>query len=426
MRIAVIGGGTAGHLAAAHVTHHWPDARLYHVFDRRIPAIGVGEGTLPQFPAWIDRVTGLPFEELEKRCLATLKLGVRFENWGQRRPLFFNNFSRRAFAYHLSALRLPQLLAKRIRAERLDQRVLNLNRRRRSAVLNLGSGESLTVDFVFDARGFPDPGCGDCHEIPGIPTNAALVRRGPAGAWLGGTRAIARPHGWIFAIPLTSHVSYGYVHHTGVSPLDAVRSDFDDFFREEETAFRERERLIRFPNFRRKTFFDGSILRIGNAASFIEPLEATAIGVILQQLQVAAYWLNDEFQGISPERKWDAAVLGEINRHLGESVDALGLFVAWHYIRGSAYDTRFWRQARAGSRTALRKAQESRVGRAFQRLVEAAQGFSPSWLSRVRDPHWYDTVIAPSLRLKESLAGFDEVSFAQIGHGLGCFEDGLG
>ncbi len=423
MRIAVIGGGTAGYLAAAHVSHHWPDAHLYHIFDRTIPSIGVGEGTLPQFPVWINRVSGLPFEELEKRCLATLKLGIRFENWGRDRPLFFNNFSRKAYAYHISASRLPQLLAEYIQAERLEARVLDLSRQGRSARLQLEGGKSLKVDFVFDARGFPRHPTRNCLEIPGIPTNAALVRRGPAGVLLGGTRAVARPHGWIFAIPLASHVSYGYVHHAGTSSLEAVRADFDDFFRDEEMTAEGPERLIGFPNFRRKTFFDGSILRIGNTASFIEPLEATAIGVILEQLQVASYWLNDEFRGVRGNQKWDPAILKEINRRLGDSIDALGLFVAWHYVRGSVYDTPFWRRARQGSRMALRDAEGSRVGQTFERLLEAARAFPPSWLSRVRDPAWYDSEIAPSLQRQASLAGFDEVSFAQVGHGLGCFDE---
>jgi len=43
MRIAVLGGGTAGFIAAAHLTRHLPQAELLHVFDSRIPTIGVGK-----------------------------------------------------------------------------------------------------------------------------------------------------------------------------------------------------------------------------------------------------------------------------------------------------------------------------------------------------------------------------------------------
>ena len=49
MRIAVLGGGTAGFIAACHLTRSLPHVELLHVFDTRIPTIGVGEGTTPRF-----------------------------------------------------------------------------------------------------------------------------------------------------------------------------------------------------------------------------------------------------------------------------------------------------------------------------------------------------------------------------------------
>src|SRR5205823_6538307 len=82
MKIAVLGGGTAGFIAASHFTRHLPDAELLHVFDSSIPTIGVGEGTTPRFPGWFEEVTGLGFPVLAARCGATLKTGTRFEDWG--------------------------------------------------------------------------------------------------------------------------------------------------------------------------------------------------------------------------------------------------------------------------------------------------------------------------------------------------------
>jgi tryptophan halogenase len=79
MRIAVLGGGTAGFIAAAHLTRHLPQAELLHVFDSRIPTIGVGEGTTPRFAMWFEEVTGLGFPHLAERCGATLKKGSRYE-----------------------------------------------------------------------------------------------------------------------------------------------------------------------------------------------------------------------------------------------------------------------------------------------------------------------------------------------------------
>ncbi len=92
MRIAVIGGGTAGFIAAAHVTRSLPEAELLHVFDSSIPTIGVGEGTTPRFPVWLEEVTGLGFSDLAERCGATLKNGTRFDGWGVHGSEFVNRF----------------------------------------------------------------------------------------------------------------------------------------------------------------------------------------------------------------------------------------------------------------------------------------------------------------------------------------------
>ena len=59
MRIAVLGGGTSGCMAAAQITKEFPDAELVHVFDSRIPIIGVGEGTTPNVHGWLHDITGL-------------------------------------------------------------------------------------------------------------------------------------------------------------------------------------------------------------------------------------------------------------------------------------------------------------------------------------------------------------------------------
>jgi tryptophan halogenase len=94
MRIAVLGAGTAGCMAAAHITKELPGAELLHVFDSRIPRIGVGEGTTPNIPMWLHDVTGLDFDGLRDRVRITRKNGTTFEGWGKGTPPFLNRFQR--------------------------------------------------------------------------------------------------------------------------------------------------------------------------------------------------------------------------------------------------------------------------------------------------------------------------------------------
>ncbi len=63
-KIAVLGRGTAGSLAAASVTRLLPEGEyeLHHIYDSRIPVIGVGEGSWPSLVQELHRLTGLPYE----------------------------------------------------------------------------------------------------------------------------------------------------------------------------------------------------------------------------------------------------------------------------------------------------------------------------------------------------------------------------
>lgn len=426
-RAVILGGGTAGFMAAAHLSHHLPRWRLLHVYDSGLPSLGVGEGTLPSFPPWLRAVAGVEMPALAELCDATYKLGVRFEGWGQHREVFFHNFGAGSYALHLSAERLPRLLARRIRATRLDDRVKVVSSNGRRVRLELASGSTLAADFVVDARGFPWAELEDQHRLPGIATDAALLRRGPVSGLTGGTRAVVRPHGWIFVIPLTHRTSYGYIHRRELSSRAEVAADFHRFLRDEELTTEGEERLLPFPNFRRRSFFDGALFHLGNAAAFLEPLEATAIGLILHQLQVAGHWLRDELVGVEGEAKWSPEVLAEVNRELTETVDAVGLFVAWHYRAGSVYDTPFWTHARAEAAEALKAAEGTPVGDRFQTLLRSAAGLSRSAVETIRDPETYRRSIVPHL---ESVAdagrgfgGFDAASFAQVGYGLGLLEE---
>ncbi|MYA79895.1 MAG: tryptophan 7-halogenase [Acidobacteriia bacterium] len=125
-----------------------------------------------------------------------------------------------------------------------------------------------------------------------------------------------------------------------VSPLAEVESDFDAFLETDGVSQFEQRAVIAFPNFVHRQMYDGAVARIGNAAAFMEPLEATAI--VSAQLQIGMVLqirLNRSVENL--ER--DAPV---VNRFLVNNMLCYGLFVGWHYSCGSKYDSGFWRHAR--------------------------------------------------------------------------------
>ena len=353
-KIAVVGRGTAGSLAAASIVRALPnhEYELHHIYDSRIPVIGVGEGSWPSLVLQLHELTNLPHETIQRRLKGTRKYGVAFENWGCRHQHFIHYFTppQVSYAYHLSADLLAGILEEATAAQHIDANVLAIRRVDDGAVIDFDGRSSQRYDLVFDARGFPKEIVPEEHiDISFIPTNTAVIRRCPAiieeqqelpAVEHTYTRAVARPHGWVFVIPLTAHTSYGYIFNRDVTSLSDVEADFDAFLSADHVSEFEQRAVLQFPNFVHRQMYDGVIARVGNAAAFMEPLEATAIVSAQMQIgMVLQMRLNRPIELL--ER--DSPV---VNRFLVNNVLSYGLFVGWHYSCGSEYDTEFWRYAR--------------------------------------------------------------------------------
>ncbi len=414
-KVAVVGRGTAGSLAAASVTRLHPDGdhELHHIYDSRIPVIGVGEGSWPSLVRELQQLTNLPHDTVQQRLSGTRKYGVAFEGWGRRDRDFTHYFTPQqvSYAYHLSADLMADLLHEDTRARHIDAKVLDITRVNGGARVEFEDRPPERYDLVFDARGFPRELHPGRHiDLPFIPTDMAVIRRCPAvfGEERDGpvlqhtyTRAVARPHGWVFVIPLTAHTSYGYVFNGDLSSLAEVESDFDRLLKADGVPEFEQRAVIGFPNFVHRRIYDGAVARIGNAAAFMEPLEATAI--VSAQLQIGMV-LRTRLSRPPEHLERDAPV---VNRFLVNNVLRYGLFVGWHYSCGSRYDSRFWRHARDRAWPRHRKAADPEVVgcnalREFDEMIEL--------LNRsVIDPEDWDRMCAVPL-----------TSYAQVSQGLGC------
>jgi 2-polyprenyl-6-methoxyphenol hydroxylase-like FAD-dependent oxidoreductase len=424
MRIAVLGGGTAGYIAAAHLTRSVPKAQLLHIFDSRIPTIGVGEGTTPRFPVWFEEITGLGLPGLAERCGATLKKGTRFQGWGSLGCEFLHRFQPvRLIGYHFDAAELVRLLAEYVHAERIDSRVEELHTGADKVRVRLADNAVHLCDYVFDARGFPPPrdSAGgrrkDLIQVDWIPTGRAMLRRLPVQELSGETRAVARPHGWIFQIPLRDWTSCGYIFNPRISSDPEVEADFTAFLREEGVSTWDHRGMLNFPNFLRRTVFDGRVFWAGNAACFLEPLEATAIGSAIVQVRSAARWIVEHAR----EARADPDEVEDFNWATLSYLCRDSLFLAWHYVCGSRWDTPFWQYARQG----IRRARSSAIARphlaAMQEFVEAGRTLPSLALSEYEDQDRWDREVYPLLSVYRPFGNFSELNFAQVGHGIGYY-----
>jgi tryptophan halogenase len=421
MRIAVLGGGTAGFIAAAHLTRHLPQAELLHVFDSRIPTLGVGEGTTPRFAVWFEEVTGLGFPHLAEHCGATLKRGSRYEGWGCDGTDFVHRFQPvRLIAYHFDAAAVVHVLGEYVHATRVDARVEKLQTSADGVRLRLDDGTTHLCDYIFDARGFPRDDAGraeDFIQLDWIPTGRAMIRRLRPQGMSDVSRIIARPHGWIFAIPLRDWTSCGYVFNPRISSDVEVAADLTAFLHEEGVGTWEERGAPSFPNFMRRRMFDGRVFWSGNAASFIEPLEATTIGHAIVQARSATRWIVEEGRG----RCADPDEVEAFNGAMLSYVCCDSLFVAWHYACGSRWGTPFWQYARRG----IERARNNPLARAhlvhMEEFIEAGRALPGLALSECKDQDQWERDFYPLLRLYRPFGNFSELNFAQVGHGIGYY-----
>ena len=418
LRVLIIGGGTAGYMAAAHLSKHFPDISLVHAFDPRFPSIGVGEGTTPEFPQWLAEVTGESFASLRESCNATLKRGIRFEGWGARSQDFTHEFIPDGrHAYHLAARYLPDVLGSASNARILYSGVRDIQATQLSgnSLVTFNDGSEDVFNLVVKAIGFPASLAGP-EYVPfrWIPTNAALVGQSPSTASYQYTRSIARKHGWVFVIPLTSYTSYGYVYSQDAATPQEVEEDYINLLAHDDVVLPQELRVIRFPNFSRRRVFDGRVFHIGNCASFVEPLEAPAIGVIGAQLHLMSFWLLEMLEEQLSDR--DASERVEaINATLFSHMLELSGFISWHYSEGANCGGYFWERARALASTFTTE-MHSLVMPGISSWLDAriSEAMSRSTLNR-----WSRRLEAQDALDDWRFGGFPLASFAQLAAGLG-------
>jgi len=114
-KIAIVGGGTAGWMAAATLARilgrNYADITL--IESDEIGIIGVGEATIPQM-ATFNRMLGIDEDEFLRQTKGSFKLGIQFVNWGRIGHTYFHPFGNigvnmEGVSFHAYFMRMHQL-----------------------------------------------------------------------------------------------------------------------------------------------------------------------------------------------------------------------------------------------------------------------------------------------------------------------------
>ena len=391
--ILVLGAGSAGLIAAISLKRKIPALTVRIVRSPEIGVIGVGEGTTPNFPQHLFEYLGLSRKTVYAMAQPTWKLGIRFL-WGPR-GRFDYGFGGHALdarrpdlpqpngfycdeefrgcdlptslmgqdkvfarnprgggpdvqgwhAFHIENKKLVETLEAAAHAggvEIIDGTVKGVERGPTgvSGVI-LEDSRRLEADFFVDASGFRSELLGRALEEPFVSFERSLFcDRAVVGGWerttepiLPYTTAETMDAGWAWQIEHEHHVNRGYVFSSAFLSDEDARAEF---LRKNPKAPSD-ARIVRFRSGRYRRVWVDNVVAIGNAAGFVEPLEATALMVVCAQSRDLVEFLRQTRLEPTPTMR---QLHNDTARATWEEIrDFLGV----HYRFNTRLDTPFWR-----------------------------------------------------------------------------------
>lgn len=282
--VVVLGGGSAGLLAALSLKKHLPQLAVRVVFSREIGIIGVGEGSTADLPNHLHGFLGIDPGDFHKRARPTWKLGVHFL-WGPRASFDYSftktyvgavkglsrlagyyawencdaldlnsalmhegkafarlqngaPFVQRNVAYHLENADFVAALEHYALAAGItftEGKMQSVERGPEGvAAIVLESGERVTADLFVDASGFRSELLGAALEEPFESFDDALFcDRAIAGGWERTDEAV-QPYtvaetmdaGWAWQIEHERHINRGYVFSSAFLSDDEAEAEF--------------------------------------------------------------------------------------------------------------------------------------------------------------------------------------------------------
>ncbi len=391
-KMIVLGGGSAGFLAALTAKIKLPELEIKIIRSPDIGIIGVGEGTVWTMPVFLHGYLGIDPRPFHQTVRPTYKLGIRYL-WGPR-PRFHYSFDRqfnwhydalpkpngyycdelfdyasnacalmehnRAFAvqqdggpvidttsaYHLENETFVRFLedyaTRQLGIEIVDDTVQEVEQDAwgvRSLILE--SGQREVADLYLDCSGFRSRLLAGAFGEEWVSFESTLFcDRAVVGGWqrtneplLAFTTAETMDAGWCWQIEHDNWINRGYVYSSSFLSDDEAEAEF-----RKKNPKIESTRLLRFRSGRYRRFWRQNVVAIGNASGFVEPLEATALWLICKQLAEFVNVLRDG------EREVETEQIDAYNRSVALWWDSVRRFLAVHYKFNTRVDTPFWQQ----------------------------------------------------------------------------------
>lgn len=397
MNIVVVGGGTAGWLAALFLIKIQKNKHSVTLIESsKIGIVGAGEGSTGLLTDVIQNINhnfGCNEEDFFKETNATPKLGIRHKWWtnvgeeyvapiddsdvdnnglnivlmyalANNLPLhlssqngffienslssFFyegdlvNNTKRHAYHFdaHLVGKYFKKVCGSQVTSIDSEVNDIHIDSAGNITSLLLSNGQTIFADFFIDASGFSRILSKKMNNDwisykDHLPLNSAMPFFLPHNENIDPvTTAWAQKAGWMWMIPTQERYGCGYVFDNNFISNDEAQQEI-------ETVLNTSIEPIRFLNFdagRLNQLWKNNCLSIGLGAAFSEPLEATSIHTTIVQLQIfISNFLKDNIIDTCSETS-----IKLYNKKMTKMYDDMKNFINLHYAGGRS-DSEFWK-----------------------------------------------------------------------------------
>lgn len=400
MRVVILGGGTAGWMAAAALAKYF--AHRLHITlveSEAIGTVGVGEATIPQIKLF-NAGLGIDERDFLRETSGTIKLGIEFIGWQREGQRYFHGFGEvgrkialvpfhqywlryhreggarpledfsanaraaalgrygakagrggvrlPASAYHFDAARYAQYLRRFAEA----RGVARQEGRVQTPILTGETGfiEALMLD---DGRRVEGDLFIDCSGFKGVLIEEALASGYEDWSyWLPCDRAFAAPSkgaGQLDPFTRSTARAAGWQwqiplqHRTGNGHVYASAFTDDDSALDVLMRHLPGEALadpkqLRFTTGKRREIWKKNCVSLGLSSGFLEPLESTSIHLI--QVGIARLLAN------FPDQTMPPALAAQFNAEMDFEFEAVRDFLILHYHANEREGSEFWRYCR--------------------------------------------------------------------------------
>jgi tryptophan halogenase len=412
MRVLVVGGGSAGWIAAATLQSRLNGAgrgpvSITVLESPQTPPIGVGEATIPTFRTMLKNF-GVSETGFLRACNATFKQGIRFDGWSGEGSSYLHPFHRMQgpglrsvvpdwlasdgkvafaetvsaqptliaankaprqrtdpdfecavpYAYHLDADAFAQFMADHLTPQGVVRRAAHVTKVMRDEQGHVSGlitdAEVMTADLYIDCtgqRGLLFETSDWVSYADRLLCDAAVTFRVPH------TEKSPSPANFTSAKALPAGWAWdiGLRNRRGRGYVYSSRhcsaEEAEATLRRDEGLAAQdiKARHITFKSGHRAAQWQGNVVAIGLSGGFLEPLEST--GLFLADF--ASRLLVEMFPS-GPDAALMLPLAQRYNELLAEMYDDLGDFLSLHYQISGRTDTAFWRDASAPERASPR------------------------------------------------------------------------